>query len=53
VLPALENYPTGDASADAIRVNRLLEENIRHALPQYFWVHKRFKARGPEYPNVY
>ena len=53
IHPALENFPTEDTTADAIRINRLLEENIRLAVPQYFWVHKRFKARGPEYPDVY
>jgi Kdo2-lipid IVA lauroyltransferase/acyltransferase len=51
--PPLENFPTADATADAIRINRLLEENIRLCPEQYFWVHKRFKARGPGYPEVY
>lgn len=53
ILPPLENFPTADASADAIRINRLIEENVRLAPAQYLWVHKRFKARGPEYPEVY
>ncbi len=39
--------------ADAVRINQLLEENIRLCPEQYFWVHKRFKARGPGYPEVY
>ena len=53
VLPALENFPTADAAADAVRINRLIEEHVRLAPDQYFWVHKRFKARGPGYPEVY
>jgi KDO2-lipid IV(A) lauroyltransferase len=53
ILPALENFPTADAAADAIRINRLIEEHVRHAPEQYFWVHKRFKARGPGFPEVY
>ncbi len=53
VHPALENFPTEDASADAIRINRLIEDNVRLAPEQYFWVHKRFKARGAGYPEVY
>ncbi len=53
ILPPLENFPTADASADAIRVNQLIEHHIREAPEQYFWVHKRFKARGPGYPEVY
>lgn len=53
ILPALENFPTKDAAADAVRINRLIEEHVRLAPEQYFWVHKRFKARGPGYPEVY
>jgi Kdo2-lipid IVA lauroyltransferase/acyltransferase len=53
VYPALENFPSDDLSADAVRINRLIEDNIRLAPEQYFWVHKRFKARGAGYPEVY
>ncbi len=53
IHPPLENFPTEDISADAIRINRLIEDNIRLAPEQYFWVHKRFKARGPGYPEAY
>lgn len=53
LLPALEDFPTQDAAADAVRINRLIEEFVRRAPEQYFWVHKRFKARGEGYPEVY
>jgi KDO2-lipid IV(A) lauroyltransferase len=53
IHPPLENFPTADANADALRINQLLENNIRLCPEQYFWVHKRFKARGPDYPDVY
>ena len=53
IHPPLENFPTADAAADAVRINLLIEENIRLCPEQYFWVHKRFKARGPGYPEVY
>ncbi len=53
LLPALDNFPSGNAEADALRVNRLIEEQILLAPEQYFWVHKRFKARGPGLPEVY
>ncbi len=53
ILPPLADFPTPDAAADAVRINRLIEEHIRFAPDQYFWVHKRFKARGLEYPDVY
>jgi KDO2-lipid IV(A) lauroyltransferase len=53
IQPALTGFPTGDAAADAIRINRLIEANVRLCPEQYFWVHKRFKARGAGYPEVY
>ena len=53
IHPPLESFPTADASADAIRINQLIEQNVRLCPEQYFWVHKRFKARGPGYPEVY
>lgn len=53
VYPALEGFPSEDSIADAIRINHVIEDAIRLAPEQYFWVHKRFKARGPEYPDVY
>lgn len=53
ILPALENFPTDDADADAIRINQLIEDNIRKAPEQYFWMHRRFKRRGKGLPNVY
>ena len=53
LLPALENFPTADATADAVRINRLIEDHVRLAPEQYCWVHKRFKARGPGYPEAY
>ncbi len=53
VLPALENFPSADAAADALRINRLLEEHIKRAPEQYYWVHRRFKDRPPPHPNPY
>lgn len=53
ILPPLDNFPTADAAADAVRINRLIEDYVRAAPDQYLWVHRRFKARGPGYPEVY
>ena len=53
ILPALEHFPSDDPAADALRVNRLLEERIRRAPEQYYWVHRRFKERPPEFPDPY
>lgn len=53
ILPELENFPTDDGDADAIRTNRIIEENIHKAPEQYFWIHRRFKKRGADLPDVY
>jgi len=43
IMPALDNFPTADTEADALRINRIFEDQIRAAPDQYFWVHRRFK----------
>jgi KDO2-lipid IV(A) lauroyltransferase len=53
ILPALEDFPSGDDAADAICINGLIEQSIRLAPEQYFWVHRRFKRRGEGFDNVY
>jgi len=53
ILPALENFPSGDDEADAARLNRILEDQIRKAPEQYYWVHRRFKGRPENYPDPY
>jgi KDO2-lipid IV(A) lauroyltransferase len=52
-LPALENFPGESVEEDAIRLNKLLEDQIRKAPEQYYWVHRRFKGRPAEYPDPY
>lgn len=44
-LPPLDNFPTDNPEADALRMNLFIEAQIRQRLPQYLWVHKRFKTR--------
>jgi KDO2-lipid IV(A) lauroyltransferase len=53
ILPALDNFPSGDDAADALRINQILEEQIRKAPEQYYWVHRRFKGRPEGYPDPY
>ena len=53
VMPAWDNYPTGDLVADTARVNQHLEGFIRTMPAQYYWVHKRFKTRPEGEPAVY
>jgi KDO2-lipid IV(A) lauroyltransferase len=45
ILPAWENFPTDDFTADTRRVNAFIEEQARSMPEQYYWVHKRFKTR--------
>ena len=39
----LAAYPTGDALTDASRINSLIEDQVRRAPEQYYWIHRRFK----------
>jgi KDO2-lipid IV(A) lauroyltransferase len=52
-LPPWDDFPTDDAEADALRMNRWIEEMIRANPEQYLWVHKRFKTRPPGEPSFY
>ena len=42
-LPALENFPSDDVKQDAIRINRIIEAQIRDFPEQYLWTHRRYK----------
>lgn len=53
ILPALEDFPSGDVTADTGRINALLEQYIRSAPEQYLWVHRRFKTQPPGNSNPY
>lgn len=53
ILPALQDFPSGDLATDAQRVMALFEEHIRLAPEQYYWVHRRFKDRPEGYPDPY
>ncbi|MGH8529917.1 MAG: LpxL/LpxP family Kdo(2)-lipid IV(A) lauroyl/palmitoleoyl acyltransferase [Nevskiales bacterium] len=46
VKPQLQNFPSGDDSKDAERVNTLIENVVREAPTQYFWLHRRYKTYG-------
>jgi len=51
--PALEDFPTGDNRQDVLRLNQLIEAQIRKAPAQYLWVHRRFKDRPQGEDNLY
>jgi KDO2-lipid IV(A) lauroyltransferase len=52
-LPPWTDWPTDDPVADAARMNRFVEEQIRLNPAQYLWVHRRFKTRPEGEPPVY
>lgn len=47
------DWPSDDALADTHRLNEWIEAQVRDNLPQYLWVHKRFKTRPPGAPDLY
>jgi len=53
VFPPLEGFPTGDAVADATRMNRAIAAMIADDPAPYWWVIKRFRHRPPGLPPVY
>ena len=53
ILPMLDGFPGDSEEADAARINAVLEQGILHALPQYFWIHRRFKKRPRGAAAVY
>ena len=52
-LPAWTDWPSDDPLADAARMNRWIEEEIRRCPAQYLWVHKRFKTRPVGEASLY
>ena len=53
VKAAWADFPTDDLRADAQTMNRCLETYINLMPTQYYWVHKRFKARPAGEASVY
>jgi KDO2-lipid IV(A) lauroyltransferase len=53
IYPALDNFPTDDPAADALRINKLLEDHIREVPDEYYWIHRRFKGRPEPYSDPY
>ncbi len=53
ILPPLADFPGESPEADARRVNALIEDHIRTAPEQYYWIHRRFKHRPPPLTDPY
>ncbi len=52
-MDPLPDFPTDDALADTLALNRWIESQIARWPTQYLWVHKRFKTRPPGEPSLY
>lgn len=51
--PPLADFPSGDPVEDTRRMNVAIEQTVRAAPEQYFWIHKRFKTRPKGEPPFY
>jgi Kdo2-lipid IVA lauroyltransferase/acyltransferase len=49
----LENFPTDDLESDTVRINKLIEEQVRKNPADYLWIHRRFKTRPEGEPPIY
>ena len=52
VMPAFEEFPSQDATADTAQVMGAIETMVRAAPAQYLWIHRRFK-RQPDGTSPY
>ena len=53
ISPALDNFPSDNINDDTLRINQVVEEQIRAFPEQYLWVHKRYKGSQIDGRNVY
>lgn len=53
LLPALDDFPSGDDTADTARILKIIEEQARKYPEQYLWSHRRFKTRPEGEPLIY
>jgi KDO2-lipid IV(A) lauroyltransferase len=51
--PALDDFPSLDATADTARIMAGIEDMVRAAPAQYLWIHRRFKRRPAGMRDVY
>lgn len=51
--PPMQGFPSGDAVADATRMNAEIEALVREMPEQYMWTYKRFKIQPDGAPPFY
>lgn len=53
ILPALDNFPSGNDYDDAVRYHDILEQAIKQHPEQYLWQHRRYKTRPKGEEGIY
>ncbi|MEN7343452.1 MAG: lipid A biosynthesis lauroyl acyltransferase [Pseudomonadota bacterium] len=53
VHPPLDGFPGDDAVTDTLRITYMFEQEIKRSPAQYYWVHRKFKNRPAELPDLY
>lgn len=53
IHPEMEDFPTPDDVSSAGAMNAFIESEIPSKLPQYYWMHKRFKTRPEGQASIY
>jgi len=52
-VPPLDKFPSDDEFKDVLRLNHILEEQIKEFPAQYLWSHKRYKHYATENKDFY
>ncbi len=50
---AISHYPSANKLENTTKTNQILQTQILKAPEQYLWIHKRFKTRGENQPDLY
>lgn len=53
IHPALPDFPFEDDVDSTQFINHCIESWVRQNIPQYLWLHKRFKSRPPGEAKIY
>lgn len=53
ILPPIENFPSDDPVEDTRKYVAILEQQIRLAPEQYYWIHRKYKDLPAPLPNYY
>ena len=53
ILPPIDGLPSDDPVEDTKKYVAIIEAHIRRSPEQYYWVHRKFKDRPHNLPDVY